>query len=48
MSKECCATDGSIMIFACSGGSNVGQLSYQAAVEPAQPDAEAGPASCCS
>lgn len=33
MVEECCATNGNIMILACSGGSNVGQLSNQAAVE---------------
>jgi len=33
MSDECCAPSGNIMILACSGGSNVGQLSNQAAVE---------------
>jgi uncharacterized metal-binding protein len=33
MSDNCCSTDGNIMILACSGGSNVGQLSNQAAVE---------------
>jgi len=33
MTKDCCASDGNIMILACSGGSNVGQLSNQAAVE---------------
>lgn len=33
MAEECCATNGNIMIMACSGGSNVGQLSNQAAVE---------------
>jgi uncharacterized metal-binding protein len=33
MAEECCATNGNIMILACSGGSNVGQLSNQAAVE---------------
>ena len=32
--NECCCTTGpSIMILACSGGSNVGQLTNQAAVE---------------
>lgn len=30
---ECCKTGGEVMILACSGGSNVGQLSNQAAVE---------------
>lgn len=33
MAGECCATGGDVMILACSGGSNVGQLSNQAAVE---------------
>ena len=33
MANECCATGSNIMILACSGGSNVGQLSNQAAVE---------------
>ena len=33
MPDECCAPSGNIMILACSGGSNVGQLSNQAAVE---------------
>lgn len=33
MAEECCATDGQVMILACSGGSNVGQLANQAAVE---------------
>jgi uncharacterized metal-binding protein len=33
MSAECCATNGNVMILACSGGSNVGQLANQAAVE---------------
>ena len=33
MANECCATGGNVMILACSGGSNVGQLSNQAAVE---------------
>ena len=36
MSESCCATSGNIMILACSGGSNVGQLSNQAAVELTQ------------
>lgn len=36
MSQDCCASDGSVMILACSGGSNVGQLSNQAAVELTQ------------
>ena len=33
MANECCASGGNVMILACSGGSNVGQLSNQAAVE---------------
>jgi uncharacterized metal-binding protein len=33
MAKECCTPGGNIMILACSGGSNVGQLSNQAAIE---------------
>ena len=33
MSDECCTPDEKIMILACSGGSNVGQLTNQAAVE---------------
>ena len=33
MSDTCCAGDEKIMILCCSGGSNVGQLSNQAAVE---------------
>jgi len=33
MSDECCAANEKIMILSCSGGSNVGQLSNQAAVE---------------
>ena len=33
MSQDCCAPEGSIMILACSGGSNVGHVSNQAAVE---------------
>ena len=36
MAKECCAPGGNIMILACSGGSNVGQLSNQAAIELTQ------------
>lgn len=36
MSQECCATTNNIMILACSGGSNVGQLSNQVAVELTQ------------
>ena len=33
MSLECCDSGGSIMILSCSGGSNVGQLANQTAVE---------------
>ena len=33
MAENCCASQGNIMILACSGGSNVGQLSNQAAIE---------------
>lgn len=33
MSNTCCAGGGDIMILACSGGSNVGQLSNRAAVK---------------
>jgi uncharacterized metal-binding protein len=33
MAESCCVSDGNIMILACSGASNVGQLSNQAAVE---------------
>lgn len=36
MGEDCCATNGNIMILTCSGGSNVGQLSNQAAVELTQ------------
>jgi uncharacterized metal-binding protein len=36
MAEKCCTTDGNIMILACSGGSNVGQLSNRAAVELTQ------------
>jgi uncharacterized metal-binding protein len=36
VAKECCTPSGNIMILACSGGSNVGQLSNQAAVELTQ------------
>lgn len=36
MAKECCTPGGNIMILACSGGSNVGQLSNQAAIELTQ------------
>jgi uncharacterized metal-binding protein len=33
MSDACCASNEKIMLLACSGGSNVGQLSNRAAVE---------------
>ena len=33
MADDCCTPNGQIMILACSGGSNVGQTSNQAAVE---------------
>ena len=36
MAEECCATNGNIMILAYSAGSNVGQLSNQAAVDLTQ------------
>jgi uncharacterized metal-binding protein len=36
MSEECCASTVPTMILACAGGSNVGQLSNQAAVELTQ------------
>lgn len=36
MAEECCVPGGNIMILACSGGSNVGQLSNQAAIELTQ------------
>ena len=36
MPQDCCAPEGNVMILACSGGSNVGQLSNQAAVELSQ------------
>lgn len=36
MSQECCAPNGNVMILACSGSSNLGQLSNQAAVELAR------------
>lgn len=36
MAEDCCATGNNIMILACSGGSNVGQLSNQAAIELTQ------------
>ena len=36
MSQDCCTTTAPRMILACAGGSNVGQLSNQAAVELTQ------------
>ena len=36
MAEECCTPGGNIMILACSGGSNVSQLSNQAAIELTQ------------
>ena len=36
METNCCAANNNIMILACSGGSNVGQLSNQVAVELTQ------------
>jgi uncharacterized metal-binding protein len=36
MVEKCCTQEGDIMILACSGGSNVGQLSNQAAIELTQ------------
>lgn len=36
MAKECCTSGENIMILSCSGGSNVGQLSNQAAIELTQ------------
>jgi len=36
MAEECCTPGGNIIILACSGGSNVGQLSNQAAIELTQ------------
>jgi uncharacterized metal-binding protein len=36
MSKDCCQPTVTTMILACSGGSNVGQLSNQAAIELTQ------------
>ena len=36
MAEECCTPNGDVMILACSGGSNVGQLANQAAVELTQ------------
>ena len=36
MFEECCVPGGNVMILACSGGSNVGQLANQAALELTQ------------
>ena len=36
MAENCCTTNGNTMILACSGASNVGQLSNRAAVELTQ------------
>lgn len=36
MTETCCGSGNEVMILACSGGSNVGQLSNQAAVELTQ------------
>ncbi|WP_035236939.1 putative zinc-binding protein [Desulfobacter vibrioformis] len=36
MSENCCCSNSQTMILACSGGSNVGQLSNQAAIELTQ------------
>ena len=36
MEDKCCAANNDIMLLACSGGSNVGQLSNRAAVELTQ------------
>ena len=36
MAENCCVPGGNVMILACSGGSNVGQLSNQAAIELTQ------------
>ena len=36
MDEECCVPGGNVMILTCSGGSNVGQLANQAAVELTQ------------
>ncbi len=33
MTKDCCSSSGEVMLLACSGASNVGQLSNAAAVE---------------
>jgi len=36
MTQDCCAPGENVMILACSGGSNVGQLSNQASIELTQ------------
>lgn len=36
MANDCCSPSGNIMLLPCSGGSNVGQLANQAAVELTQ------------
>lgn len=36
MAEDCCVPEGKVMILTCSGGSNVGQLSNQAAIELTQ------------
>jgi uncharacterized metal-binding protein len=36
MAEDCCSSNNDVMILACSGGSNVGQLSNRAAVELTQ------------
>ena len=36
MAEDCCSSNGDIMILACSGASNVGQLSNRAAIELTQ------------
>ena len=33
MTEQCCGTDSQVMLLACSGASNVGQIANQAAVE---------------
>ena len=33
MTDQCCTTDSQVMLLACSGGSNVGQIANRAAVE---------------
>ena len=36
MSEDCCCSNNNTMILACSGSSNVGQLSSQAAIDLTQ------------